>query len=147
MNSMSKLGIKLPGALLEFINGDLFVVCLGMVIFILAYVATRLARSKHPLQVFLAADDLRLAASLAVFALGDAVIRAPVWYYRHLMNHGDMADAVDLSDAFSVIVTCGAVLCVISGLCAIRLMVSYRWGEWPWLLVAAAAALFTFAMI
>jgi hypothetical protein len=145
---VSKLGFHLdiPGRLLEAVNGFLFIVCVGMVVFIAWYLLARLTVYKFRFRPFLVSSETKLALALMVFAFGDAIIRAPIWYWRHLINHGD-PNAGGMTDLFTFIVTNGAVLCSLSGIVVIRLMVSYKWGEWPWLAVAIVGAMFTFAML
>jgi hypothetical protein len=145
----SKLGFSLdiPGQVLEFINGSLFVVCVGMVIFIAWYLLARLTVYKFRVCPFLRSSETKLAIAFGMFALGDAIIREPIWYMRHLMNHGAPASAFESDDMITFIITVGAVLCSLSGVAVIRLMAAYKWGEWPWVLVAGAALALSFIML
>ncbi len=147
MNGKTGFHLDIPGQVLEFVNGSLFVVCVGMVLFIGWYLLARLTVYRFRVCPFLRSSETKLALALLVFALGDAIIRGPIWYWRHLINHHGDASATDMTDLFTFIITDGAVLCCLSGIVVIRLMVSYRWGEWPWLFVACAAAVLSFALL
>lgn len=140
------LNFDIPDQVLEFINAFLLVVCFGMVMFISLYLLRRLSSNKYHIGSFIRSSEIKLAVALAIFAFGDTVIRGPVWYMRHLIVHGAPPDQPSTS-FFVFIMTIGTVMCCWGGVCAMRLMVPQRWGEWPWMLVTTVAFLFSYEMI
>jgi hypothetical protein len=147
VSGKSGFHLDIPGQVLEFVNGSLFIVCVGMMLFIGWYLLARLTVYRFRVRPFIHSSETKLALALLVFALGDAVIRGPIWYWRHLLNHHGDSAATEMTDLFTFIVTDGAVLCLVSGIVVIRLMVSYKLGEWPWLAVAVLAIMFSFVMM
>jgi hypothetical protein len=132
-----KIMFQVPGTVLEFTNAALFVVCMGIVLFIARYMIERYPRHRKTFWAWLMSTEIKLASALGLFALGDAIIRFPVWYMRHQLDRG--ASVLLVGSQFDAVITVGVVLCTWGGLCAVRVMAPYRMGEWPWLVVAAAA--------
>jgi hypothetical protein len=75
-------------------------------------------------------DDLNLAAALLIFLVGDLIIRAPVWWYRHGINHGDVITQADLT-AFTVAVCVGAAIGCVGMLYLLNASTPERARPWP----------------
>lgn len=129
--------IELPGRLLEFINGYLFIVCIGMALFFASYLWRKWRAGAEW-------TDVEIGIALLVYALGDAAIREPVWYYRHLLDNGETISPHQV-DLFWFVASVGAALSILGGLCALRVATPYWMRPWPWIVTGIIA--FAFAGI
>ena len=75
-------------------------------------------------------QNLNIATALLVFLVGDLVIRAPVWWYRHTMNQGDEITSTDLM-AFTVAVCIGAGIGAVGMLYLINAATPKSARPWP----------------
>ena len=126
--------MMLPGKVLEWVNGYLFIVCLGLTAFYWSYLLRRWRAGYRY-------NELKIGLAMWVYVLGDTIIRAPVWYFRHLDNGGQPITRAQ-SDLFWEIATIGAVFAIIGGLCALRVSAPERMGWWPWVGTAVLALCF-----
>ena len=116
---------------MEFINGVLFVVCLGLAAFYGSYLWRRFKQGYRY-------SELKIGFALWIYVLGDGVIRAPVWYYRHMTNIGEKLNASDI-DKFWTIATIGAIFSIVGGLCALRVSAPDNMRPWPWIVTMLIA--------
>jgi hypothetical protein len=130
--------VDLPGRFLEFVNGFLFIVCLGLIASYIGYVWRKYRRSGKW-------GDIDLGIALLLFVIGDATIREPVWYYRHLDNHGIPVSSAQIS-LFWFIVAIGTIIASVGGLLSIKLQSPYYMQPWSWLLTLVAAFGFAVGM-
>ena len=120
----------------EMTNGFLMVALAAAIAFFAAYLWRRRVRDGAPWA------QINIAAALLLYLFGDAIIRAPVWWYRHSVNHGgNPITSIDLT-VFSIIVIVGAAICTAGLLYLIQAATPNSWRPWPWLVTAAAAAAF-----
>lgn len=128
---------QIVGQLFEAINGFLFVVCFGLILFFGSYLYRRRVRDGARW------NDIKLGFALFVMVIGDAVIRFPVWYYRHQLDQGVIITDWSI-DKFSAAICVGAFFASVGGLCALRVSTPDRMRPWPWVLTLIAAILFVF---
>lgn len=126
---------QIVGQLFEATNGFLFVVCFGLILFFGSYLYRRRVREQARW------SEIKLGFALFVMICGDAIIRFPVWYYRHMLDQGIVITDWTI-DKFSFVICVGALLASVGGLCALRVATPRYMQPWPWLMTLAAAILF-----
>lgn len=129
-------GGQIVGQLFEAINGFLFVVCLGLAIFFASYLMRRLRGGAKW-------SEVKLGFALFTFVVGDGIIRAPVWYYRHQLDQGLTITDWTI-DKYSAVICLGAIVAAVGGLCALRVAAPEKMRPWPWVLTLLVAILFVF---
>lgn len=137
---MGKPGLPpLPGELLEFINAYLLVVYTAMILVIARYIA-RMAAGEERLRDVIGWPEFRFALAILLVAAGDCLIRGPVWWWRHVVNHGGDGSFIYSYGIYET--TLGMMICIWGGVCAIRMMSPKRWKGWPWVATIIAGATF-----
>lgn len=139
---MGKSGLPfLPSELLEFINAYLLVIYVSMALIVALYIRRTLRNTSQPTwRSLLTWPELKFAMSIFLLVAGDAMIRGPVWWWRHVVNHG--GDGAPLYSSTLYVTTVGMVICAWGGVCAIRVMSPKRWRQWPWVMAVTAGAAF-----
>lgn len=130
--------MALSGRFLEVVNGVLLVIYLGIIWFFYRHVIDRAwSYRSMPFRAFLAQPDVEGALAVLMFTVGATLIRGPVWWLRHLENHGYSGAA--LQDTMTVLICIGLTLNVIGGIWIIRAFSPQRCGwSGPAALTAAA---------
>lgn len=125
---------QIVGQLFEAVNGFLFVVCAGLALFFASYLIRRLRKGASW-------SDVKLGVALFTFILGDGIIRAPVWYYRHQLDQGVQITDWTI-DKYSAVICAGALIASVGGLCALRVSTPDKMRPWPWVITLIAAIVF-----
>lgn len=122
---------------LEAVNGAWFVLASCLLAIFLRYIAFELRRSLAPWRVVWRRDDLFAAGALAIYFLGESIVRGWTWWWRHQINNG--VDVTWMRDY--PLLPFGATVAIVGGLFLVRAFTPAGCGHRAWLLTGAAAAI------
>lgn len=135
--------MQLSPQFLEAINGAAFVIYVGVLLFFVKYiVAVWTSGKRRTLRGWY--EEVAGAIAIIVLVLGDALIRGPVWFLRHMANDG--RDVTSVVAPATIVIIAGATLVIVGGVCIVRQFAPKRCEIIAPMLLALCALVFGIGM-